>query len=190
MSITLNLPPEIEEALTEVAEADGQVVADYAVHILISHLAPVATLLQRQGRRARAQSPVGNTFIPTLKGAAVVALAPELAEGETHFLTDAGVASSSNYEHLVPFVAESGHKRTTVRFSDLWVDLNAPSPNLFYVRGKAPDESLLGPYNESIEEANTSLNAVLNSFGRNSETDLQPASTEHLGREAFYEDED
>lgn len=48
MTLTLELPPEIEQALQTVAQVEGEDPAHYAVHVLALHLAPVAAL-QRAG---------------------------------------------------------------------------------------------------------------------------------------------
>ncbi|RYX81112.1 hypothetical protein EON83_25565 [bacterium] len=61
MSITLDLPPEIENALQEVAQATHQMPVDYAAQIIVAHLSPVVSLLQREGRSERLGTPVVTT---------------------------------------------------------------------------------------------------------------------------------
>lgn len=61
MSITLELPPEIENALHEVAQATHQMPVDYAAQILVAHLLPVVSLLQREGRLQRQETPTAVT---------------------------------------------------------------------------------------------------------------------------------
>jgi hypothetical protein len=92
MTLTLELSPEVEQALNEVAEATGNTPVDYAAQILASHLEPAVVILQSTGRINRqVPAPTGEGKTEAARRAAIGALKGKYAHLKERGFTSAAI---------------------------------------------------------------------------------------------------
>lgn len=78
MTLTIEVAPEVQQALEEEAQRQGMEPKDFAAKVLISHLASTGALHQRSGRVNRYEKSEGATFLALLDEVAPIIEAGKL----------------------------------------------------------------------------------------------------------------